>query len=540
MKNAQAVTFYKQSSTCNCISFKDCELIKTLSPHNTQYHRSYFTNEECQSGHGDEVFVCCPARNTLSSVENVLLAEDPLKRTEHTAFRAAYEDNSSKDIWVWDRTPNQRLIPKEKFNTDYNLYSNVLDYKDPTTQYNCPHPFLDEDYQFRHTEHFHNNHRHQHDNSFSDFRNKFSQDNDDSRFIYPDDKILHKSIIFPTSTEVKSVTTQRPVHGIQITNNDNQHHVKIGRGRGRKVSRTNKKINTESSTNNSRSRENPVQSKTSINSPQCGSLIEMRIIGGLETKPGQYLWLVRLAYLNITDNSVNYRCLGSLISRTHVLTAAHCVNNLVRDLKLSYVRIGEEQLPAECRLNANNCNSPNILQIEQVIIHPKYDEPKYANDIAILKVRIPANMPVEFGTICLPLDNTLSVDNDQIIIGTTGIVVGWSSNNEDGITNEGNSTLKQLRLPIINTTECAINYAKYTENFENPIVITPAQICAQGEPHNDVCRGDSGGPFMMEINRRLTIMGIVAFGPRICGITNFPGVYTRVSSYISWIIQQMA
>lgn len=52
--------------------------------------------------------------------------------------------------------------------------------------------------------------------------------------------------------------------------------------------------------------------------------------------------------------------------------------------------------------------------------------------------------------------------------------------------------------------------------------------------------GDSGGP-LMRIHRsgRFTLIGLVSFGPRQCGIPNFPGVYTRVSSYASWIAQNM-
>lgn len=61
----------------------------------------------------------------------------------------------------------------------------------------------------------------------------------------------------------------------------------------------------------------------------------------------------------------------------------------------------------------------------------------------------------------------------------------------------GNDTssprVRYLNLPIANTTECAITYAKFSENFNDPIVITPSQLCAQGGPMNDVCRGKQYG-----------------------------------------------
>lgn len=62
---------------------------------------------------------------------------------------------------------------------------------------------------------------------------------------------------------------------------------------------------------------------------------------------------------------------------------------------------------------------------------------------------------------------------------------------------------------------------------------------------NDVCRGDSGGPFMDDGSSGLfgnglhTLIGIVAFGPTLCGVSTIPGVYTLVSSFSDWILQSI-
>lgn len=106
--------------------------------------------------------------------------------------------------------------------------------------------------------------------------------------------------------------------------------------------------------------------------------------------------------------------------------------------------------------------------------------------------------------------------------------------------------MRFIRLPIVNTTSCAIAYASLSENFQQPIVITPSHLCAQGQPMNDVCRGDSGGPFMDDGTSgvfgamgRHTLIGIVAFGPTLCGVTTIPGVYTLVSSFTDWIVRSI-
>jgi secreted trypsin-like serine protease len=35
------------------------------------------------------------------------------------------------------------------------------------------------------------------------------------------------------------------------------------------------------------------------------------------------------------------------------------------------------------------------------------------------------------------------------------------------------------------------------------------------------------------------LIGIVSFGPRVCGTENVPGVYSRVRHYIDWILDNV-
>lgn len=68
-------------------------------------------------------------------------------------------------------------------------------------------------------------------------------------------------------------------------------------------------------------------------------------------------------------------------------------------------------------------------------------------------------------------------------------------------------------------------------------------MCAGGEPGKDSCQGDSGGPLMsLEVIRnelRWYVQGVVSTGPKDCGKANNPALYTRVSKYLKWILDNV-
>lgn len=73
--------------------------------------------------------------------------------------------------------------------------------------------------------------------------------------------------------------------------------------------------------------------------------------------------------------------------------------------------------------------------------------------------------------------------------------------------------------------------------------ITGKQLCAGGSNQKDSCPGDSGGPLHAAAyifdDIRLVQQAIVSFGPRLCGLEGYPGVYTRVACYMDWILDNM-
>lgn len=111
------------------------------------------------------------------------------------------------------------------------------------------------------------------------------------------------------------------------------------------------------------------------------------------------------------------------------------------------------------------------------------------------------------------------------------------------------SVVKQkLRLPIYDQSLCRQKFSA------KKVEVRDDQICAGGEFSKDACDGgaveqialiqsalinpsllvsDSGGP-LMRFKDNWIVEGIVSFG-YLCGLEDWPAIYTRVSSYSEWI-----
>ncbi|XP_023813697.2 transmembrane protease serine 9-like [Oryzias latipes] len=90
-------------------------------------------------------------------------------------------------------------------------------------------------------------------------------------------------------------------------------------------------------------------------------------------------------------------------------------------------------------------------------------------------------------------------------------------------------TLQEVQVPIVGNRQCKCSYSSITDNM------VCAGLLAGGK---DSCQGDSGGPLVIKQNNRWIQAGVVSFGNG-CALPHFPGVYTRVSQYQTWINTQI-
>lgn len=86
-----------------------------------------------------------------------------------------------------------------------------------------------------------------------------------------------------------------------------------------------------------------------------------------------------------------------------------------------------------------------------------------------------------------------------------------------------------FQLPVVQNSLCETRYS-------GQAIVTNAQLCAGGEDGRDTCSGDSGGAiFTFNSYGRWMAVGVVSYGPLVCGIKDFPALYTRVGNYMTWI-----
>ena len=247
------------------------------------------------------------------------------------------------------------------------------------------------------------------------------------------------------------------------------------------------------------------------------------IVGGQEADPGEWPWQVALVFKE-SDIYFGQFCGGSIIARTWVVTAAHCVyeeNSSGQQVLLEPSRL---DIVAGIHDLAIPDTGFQRVSVAQIIPHPDYDYQTHDNDIALIELASPVDarapsatgLPIAFGN--------LAPGSIGDLTGVLSTVTGWG--NRDPAGSDYPDRLHEVEVPIISNAECANSY-NLTDNM----------LCA-GLPQGgkDSCQGDSGGPLVIYDSsaQKWVQVGVVSFGVG-CAEPGFPGVYARVSRYANWI-----
>jgi len=262
--------------------------------------------------------------------------------------------------------------------------------------------------------------------------------------------------------------------------------------------------------------------------PQCGIVraVGQRIVGGRDASEGQFPWQAQLHAKN-TAGEVRLACGGTLISERVIVTAAHCVKaSNIADYKvfLGKVKSTSTSSTREC--------AEQEFRVEKVDIHPDYSTTTLQNDIALIWIKSIYGQGVRYTDYVQPacLPDPHSNVEAKYRAGTLGSVSGW------GYTEEKSSIVSEklqfVKVPVVDFAQCRKSYAK-TIGLDERV-----QFCAAGDG-KDACAGDSGGPFTVKVGGAKTYLaGVVSFGLG-CARKTYPGVYTKVSTFVPWIRSRM-
>ncbi|KAK0393570.1 hypothetical protein QR680_000282 [Steinernema hermaphroditum] len=240
------------------------------------------------------------------------------------------------------------------------------------------------------------------------------------------------------------------------------------------------------------------------------------IIGGTEAADGQWPWQVYLVAYNPTTGRA-MSCGGSLLSKRHIVTAAHCTYGV--EPQNTRTMLGSIQL------YDNTENNPFVIYLDarRTWIHPEYrdGDPSLRNDISIIEL----STDVEFNDYIQPIKVRR---NDTELLELAAVVTGW------GLTSltTGTLDLMQTRVPFIDHSYCR---SRWLEMSKNQATIDDTQVCA-GSYHHGTAPGDSGGPLVVYApNNQWYLVGLTSFGDNSATGLNdqytYPGVYLRLSKY---------
>ncbi|XP_078492347.1 trypsin-like [Ciona intestinalis] len=237
---------------------------------------------------------------------------------------------------------------------------------------------------------------------------------------------------------------------------------------------------------------------------------DSRIVGGVDAKLGQWPWQGTIRFISTGANF----CGCSVISNRWLISAAHCTEG-IRSASSIAVRLGVTNLLAGEATDVT-------YRVTSFHDHPDYVSTTFLNDITLLQTSVPIIFNANIRAVPLPSPGMIA------IVGSPCWITGWGTTAESSSVNP--DILQQAVVPIVSDSQCVAWYSQ-----ENIMVFTNEQFCAGYEAGNiDSCQGDSGGPLTCNDTGTFVLQGITSFGVG-CALSRRPGVYTRVSNYLTWI-----
>ncbi|XP_049767891.1 brachyurin-like [Schistocerca cancellata] len=264
------------------------------------------------------------------------------------------------------------------------------------------------------------------------------------------------------------------------------------------------------------------------------ALSDSRIVGGKKVQPGE------IPYQALMVSDYSSICGASLISKSAVLSAAHCVE----DFHTFQVTLGTIKLYSFDW-------EDNLVRIysREGVVHPSYSSVSLKHDVAVVLLKPEVALSSYIQLVDLPsysiANETFAdykatasgwgrtADKSAVLSDSWNKIARSSSSSKESAEEEGylvdgtSAYLQKVTLDIISNEKCWKYYGRMS--------VTSSILCAQGDKNRSTCNGDSGGPLTVDHNGGHILVGVVSFGSVRGCEQGIPVAFTRVTSYLTWI-----